>query len=584
MSQSTDTDKWEYVYADRNLSGMNVISPKDLFKGLELSRFYVKESSHSQSSTIQVRSIFIAHSQTVFFPKRVEVKDDTKQQVNVNNFVYAPLEFRLPIVENAIDRFRRITNADYMLHSAYYELIMAAKHMFLPDDDDDDDDDDVDFSLSGVDDVIGKLNSALKDGREAFAEKIEKSHIDKSRSDSSDIKYRTDVVTVLREMLHEDPYYNAGPTLQKGRLATINLNGDSYYLDGVEQALDGGIFDNVVYNVLVSVKIVNNRKTYFAYFNISRTNLKENKEKKKKKRSRSDTKDEDECRISFWIDLAMEYLNSHDFVLLIKDKLSHKLKDKNLAKFFEQKKGPVDFHCSIDAGCKLPAAVEFLDEWGSGEKTKYTQLNVPNNKYLPRDLVVGTDHYDNDYILTDMFDFGQSRWSGILPLYDISDDIKKFTTHWPKKMQYNEARVDRIIGVDDGASIDGSLSRQDSESIRDELESPPSSLSSHSDQLSPVLVHGHSVSPRRSEVQPSRGGIVGFLKNLLSSIIWSPSEPVNIITPDYEIKSNQGGGTRRRGRRRKLLKRTMKLKKSRYLQNKVTRGRGRGRGLRTRKN
>lgn len=280
MSQSTDTDKWEYVYADRNLSGMNVISPKDLFKGLELSRFYVKESSHSQSSTIQVRSIFIAHSQTVFFPKRVEVKDDTKQQVNVNNFVYAPLEFRLPIVENAIDRFRRITNADYMLHSAYYELIMAAKHMFLPDDDDDVDDD---FSLSGVDDVIGKLNSALKDGREAFAEKIEKSHIDKSRSDSSDIKYRTDVVTVLREMLHEDPYYNAGPTLQKGRLATINLNGDSYYLDGVEQALDGGIFDNVVYNVLVSVKIVNNRKTYFAYFNISRTNLKENKEKKRRK-------------------------------------------------------------------------------------------------------------------------------------------------------------------------------------------------------------------------------------------------------------------------------------------------------------
>jgi hypothetical protein len=104
-----------------------------------------------------------------------------------------------------------------------------------------------------------------------------------------------------------------------------------------------------------------------------------------------------------------------------------------------------------------------------------------------------------------------------------------------------------------------------------------------------VLVHGHSVSPRRSEVQPS-SGIVGFLKKLVSSIIWSPSKPVNIITPDFKmdfkIKDNQEGGTRRRGHRRKLLKRTMKVKKSRYLQNKVTcsHGRGRGRGLRTRKN
>ena len=215
--------KYSTLYTDRTLDGLPdsiLISPDVLFNGLALSRLDVKPLPlrHDNLPCIELRSMFISHSQTVFSPEEIPTGE-----VNVpgTGFVYAPLEFRTveggkpqgrrSAAEAAEaeaaeaeaaeaeaageaageDRSRsrspeksgnysfcRITNSDFVIQLGYHELFRAVQQMFLPNVVSLQDYEFQDFQ--DVDSVVHILNQAMDSGRRAFADTIKK-HLMKSR-------------------------------------------------------------------------------------------------------------------------------------------------------------------------------------------------------------------------------------------------------------------------------------------------------------------------------------------------------------------------------------------------------------------
>lgn len=632
------------LYKDTTFHGLPdsiLISPEVLFNGLALSRLDVKPLLRHEHSVpcIELRSMFISHSQTVFFPEEIP-----RGEVNVPDsfFVYAPLEFRTvegvkPQGKRAAEAasaaeadpededrprsrsrspenssnysFCRITNSDFVLQLGYYELFRAVQQMFLPSVVSLQDYEFQDFQ--DVDSIVRILNGAMYSGRRTFADKIKK-HLMKSREFSNgmnDPKNRKYVSFVLREILAANGYYNAGPTLQEGRLSTMKLGGDPYLLDGAKPGRVDVNFNNTVYNVLVSVKIVTGRNMYFAYFYISRDKILKILNSQRLTDAGADAGADAgslpitrEHSISFWIGSAMEYLNTPSFISVITNIISSSdhgptFKD-DLIPFLRERRA-ADFHCSIDSGCKSPVALD-IEEKGYGPTIKYIQLDVPDENYLPDDFVVGTNSDGVHFVMTKPFGLGQRRWNGIVIRSNLSEDGHGRRPFHFQVPRYDDALVNEVIGVGEGdVGVASSLSPQPPTSPQLVLTDPLFNTSTSESvprpddgevgraEPSPLPLHPPA---DRSGIIATSLGYVGRLFKYLTNSLTSPkmgrSNPVNIITAGFDTVLTREvlGGRGRGGGRgtRKLLKRTTKLKKSYYLRNKVTR-RGRSRG-RSRKN
>lgn len=641
--------KYSTLYTNRTFHGLPdsiLISPEVLFNGLALSRLDFKSlpSPHDKMPCIELRSMFISHSQTVFFPE--EIPAERKVNVPDSFFVYAPLEFRTvegvkhqgrrtaaeaEAKDNGRSRSRspensgnnsfcRITNSDFVLQLGYNELFRAVQQMFLPNFVSLQDYEFQDFQ--DVDTVVHNLNQAMDSGRHAFADKIKK-HLMKSRESRSgmnDPKNRKYVSLVLREMLAANGYYNAGPTLQEGRLSTMKLGGDPYLLDGFKPERVDVHFNNTVYNVLVSVKIVTGHNMYFAYFYISRDKILEILNSQRLAGAGAGAGAgpiTGEHSISFWIGSAMEYLNTPSFISVITNIINNSphgptFKD-DLILFLRQRVRdgvPADYHCSIDSGCKSPVALD-IEENGYGQQPtiNYIQLDVPDENYLPDDFVVGTNPDGVHFVITKPFGLGQRKWNGFVIRSNLSEDGRR--PYYFQVPRYDDALVNEVIGVGEGhVGAASSLSPQPPTSPQHVLQdslfgtSTSGSVPRPDDEVGraePSTLPPPPPPPAdRPSIIATSLGYVGRLFKYLTNSLTSPkmgrSNPVNIITPAFEFETvlsredlgGRGRGGGRGGGRgtRKLLKRTTKPKKSYYLRNKLTRrGRGRSRSRgRSRKN
>jgi hypothetical protein len=389
----------------------------------------------------------------------------------------------------------------------------------------------------------------------------------------------------------------------------MKLGGDPYLLDGVKPGRVDVNFNNTVYNVLVSVKIVTGLNMYFAYFYISRDKILEILNSQRLAGAGPIT---GEHSISFWIGSAMEYLNTPSFIsvitnIIINSPYGPTFKG-DLIPFLEERVSdgvPADSHCSIDSGCKSPVALD-IEENGYGSTIKYIQLDVPDENYLPDDFVVGTNPHGVHFVLTKPFGLGQRKWKGFVIRSNLTEDgSRPFYFQVPR---YDDALVNEVIGVDEGhVGVASSLSPQPPTSPQHVL--PDSLFGTSTSGSVPRPDDGEVGRAEPSTLPPpppaDRPGIIAtslsyvgrlfkYLTNSLTSPKMGRSNPVNIITADFDFETvlsredlgGRGRGGGRGGGRgtRKLLKRTTKPKKRYYLRNKLTRrGRGRGRGL-SRKN
>jgi hypothetical protein len=539
-------DKYKILYNEANLERLGrftesiFMTPNEFFQGLEISRLVVIPVEDDRGvSEVEVRSIFIAHAQTMFIPERLlegmslpTVMDGMKSSKEYT-YVCAPLHFKTVHgddsemkssiaaaakegrgreaeegkkeegkKEEGRDRgreaeeeeegwvrarsrtpppkcaFSRITNSDGVIQVGYLELFQAVQQMFLP------------RSLKHREDyarargnlhadnfrevksVIDVLNGAMDSGRHNFASKL-KPHLEASR-ESSDPENRKQAILLEREINREDDFYDAGPTIQEGRLSTMTLGGDPYYLEKKASHLkDDEYFNKTVYNVLVTVKVVTRSNMYFIYFYISRRKILDFLRKKEEKKGFSEITERDS--ISFWIGQAMEFINRPEFIVVIRDIITTSVGQggagprsdstnkviTDLLPFLDIRVRhglPADYHCSIDSGCKSFAFVEIKED---SSLINYTQLRVPDLNYLPNDFVVGFDG-NVHYMLTRQFTaLGKHHWNGIV-----------IRSNGPFQLPaYEDVRIASVIGERDGDSMN-SLEVEAPNSLQEVLVDP----------------------------------------------------------------------------------------------------------------
>ena len=492
--------KYKILYDKVNLDWLGhftdsiFMTPDEFFQGLEISRLVViPVKDGGGQPTIDVRSICIAHSETAVFleplPKDRKFRDDV---------VYAPLQFTTVDCDDSDSQtskkakftsapsapsapppkcaFSRITNSDGVLQVGYLELFQAVQQMFLPrsleqreayargnphaDD------------FRRVDTVIDVLNEAMDSGRDIFASKL-KPHLEASRNPANPKEEsRKEAILLAREISRVDCFYDAGSTIQEGRLSTMTLGGDPYYLENKALRNDE-YFDKTVYNVLVTVKVVIGFNMYFIYFYISRLKILEFLRVKKR------LSITEGGSISFWIGQAMEFINRPEFIAVIRDIITTSVEPERegpprspstqkvidyLLPFLNTKVrdgAPADYHCSIDSGCKSFAFVEIKE--GSSVIKNYTRLRVPDLNYLPNDFVVGRDDHNNPYVLTHPFTaLGRHDWTGIVIGSNDSFQLPK----------YSNVRIASVIGEGEGDSMNFSQTAEASDSIREDLVDP----------------------------------------------------------------------------------------------------------------
>ena len=651
--------KYKILYDKDNLDWLGhftdsiFMTPDEFFQGLEISRLVViPVKDGGGQPTIVVRSIYIAHAQTMFIPERfpegtklpkVRLPDGMKLSEEYT-YVCAPLHFKTvhgdhsemkSRIAAAAEKgrgeegrgreaekgrarsrtpppkcaFSRITNSDGVLQVGYLELFQAVQEMFLPKSLQDREYYAQKMSNSHADNfrevksVIDVLNEAMDSGRRNFASKLGP-HIVASRNPANPKEEsRKEAILLAREVNRVDGFYDAGSTIQEGRLSTMTLGGDPYYLEKTALHLkDDEYFNKTVYNVLVTVKVVTGGNMYFIYFYISRRKILDILRGQRKSITEEDS-------ISFWIGEAMEFINRPEFIAVIRDIIrtsvgqggagprsdSTKKVLSELLPFLNTKVrdgAPADYHCSIDSGCKSFAFVEIKED---SSLINYTQLRVPDLNYLPNDFVVERDDHNNPYVLTRPFTaLKKHHWTGIVIRSNKGDGSYQLPN-------YDDEMVDKVLGLNEGELEHDSLHGEAADSLRVDPVDPvaaeaeaaeaaavvaaeakaaeaaaeaaaaaaetrvthPPSLISKTIDYVVGMINYFFTSPKIGRSSYDKTFIDGLLQNLPIGVsIHTLEEKQRYISTDNEIyQESREALTGRGGRGCKLLKRTKKQKR-----------------------